>query len=174
MKRLFILLSFFALMGLNCQAQIQNKIYDFVLGQTTKNEVKNYFNLKSEIEFEEDKTDGGIEAYGLRFGGCYWDAVFFSFYKDVLSEVHFSAIDTEDVSKTVILNNWQKLKNNLAKKYEQFYQNDFSNNERLTYIDGKIAVFLEMQEKDDRMMLSITYKDVNLTLTEKKSDEDEL
>jgi hypothetical protein len=62
----------------------------------------------------------------------------------------------------------------LAKKYDQFYQNEFSNNERLTYIDGKIAVFLEMQEKDDRMMLSITYKDVNLTLTEKKSDEDEL
>ena len=174
MKRLFFLLFLSAFIGMSCHAQIQNKIYDFVLGQTTKQEVKNYFNSKPEIEWEEDKTDESILVEGLRFGGCYWDAVFFSFYKDVLLDVHFSAMDTEKVSKADIKRNWEKLKQSLKKKYGSYFQEKFSTDEHLVFIDDIIMLDLQIENKNGRKLLSLSYIDIKLNLAQQKGDADEL
>lgn len=174
MKRLFILLSFFALMGLNCQAQIQNKIYDFVLGQTTKNEVKNYFNLKSEIEFEEDKTDGGIEAYGLRFGGCTWDSANFIFHKGRLEGVIFSISTGEDTSEFSLNSMFERLGKTLSRKYKM-YLSDLSNPETYAFDDKVTLVFLSIREIDGgEKMLVLSYADANLSMDRMKGNEDEL
>lgn len=161
-------------MGMSCHAQIQNKIFDFVLGQSTKQEIKNYFNTKPDIEWEEEKTDETISAMGLRFGGCYWDIVFLDFYKDVLSTIYFSAIDTEDVSEADIIRNWEKLKQNLNKKYSTFLNKEVSTDEHLIFMDGKMLVGLQIQDKDGRKTLSLTYKDIELSLAQQKGEADEL
>lgn len=111
MKRLFILLSFFALVGLNCQAQIQNKIYDFVLGQTTKDEVKNYFISRPDIKIYEDSANDVINASDMKFGGFFWDFAHFEFYKGVLEQVMFTTSSQDgQTSKSEIKSNWETLK----------------------------------------------------------------
>lgn len=173
MKRLFILLSFFALMGLNCQAQIQNKIYDFVLGQTTKDEVKNYFNGRPEIEIEEEKT-GVISAIGLTFGGCYWDVTFFDFYEDTFMTVYFSAIDTEEVSIAEINSNFEKLKRSLNKKYASYLLAENSNDENLVYFDGNIMLGLKIGYENGKRNLTLHYQEGKLSLKRMNSEETEL
>lgn len=174
MKRLFILLSFFALVSLNCQAQIQNKIYDFVLGQTTKDEVKNYFNSRPEIEFEEDIADGNFVAYGIKFGGCTWDSANFIFHKGRLESVIFGISTGEDTSEFSLNSMFERLGKTLSRKYKM-YLSDLSNPETYAFDDKVTLVFLTIREVDGgKKMLVLTYGDANLSMDRMKGDEDEL
>lgn len=174
MKRLFILLSFFALVGLNCQAQIQNKIYDFVLGQTTKNEVKNYFISRPDIKIYEDSANDVINASDMKFGGFFWDFAHFEFYKGVLEQVMFTTSSQDgQTSKSEIKSNWETLKTSLTKKYSSYKVDNLSVDKKITFSDGKTFVLLNMYEENGRNLL-LQYGDVDLTIEKDEGEENEL
>jgi len=175
MKKCLFLLLLLCVVGLDCHAQIQNKIFGMVLGQSTKLDVKNYFNSKPDIIVEEDKTDGSISAEGVRFGGCYWIVAFFDFHNDILQTVHFSATETEDLSSKDLERNWKQLARTLHDKYDRYLIPEKVSDDDLVFIDDNTLVGLNYSLSDEgKPILSIHYQDVNLTQTQLKNDADEL
>jgi len=170
MKRI---ISFILLMHLSicCFSQISRTFWGVTLGKSTKQQVRAM--LISKKYKVHSEIDGSLVVYpnNVSFGGAFWTYVGFGFVNGRLQGVLFQNNSEQapiDVDET-----YEKLLSSLNNKYGSCIK-DFPSENACIFSDLKTSTSLSRSERQGVNIISLFYTDVELTLKDAQSDEDEL
>ena len=158
------------LFSICANAQIQRQFFGFTLGITNKQQVVNNFKNKGKNVV---KKDDDIVVRKLKFGGLEWEEVHFFFHENKLYEVFFNS-NSDTYNKTYLDSRRDMLLELLDKKYLQFYDSDYSDEEGKFYTDHITVVKFVYEYYNGKWYQSLIYGDSALLDAINESSLDEL
>ena len=130
MKKIFILF-WTILVTMSANAQIQRKFFDFELGYSTEVEVASYFQKKG---YNTQTVEDILCVGNVRFGGIQWHTAFFKFHKGKLCSISFTNTE-QTIPLPQVEEMRDRLKNNLNRKYSDYFNSNISNDEFYVFKD---------------------------------------